>query len=188
MNKIREKKKKYESSQKNPNSKSILNIVVAISGVVLAFLTGSFIFYQIGKDSQSNSCEREKIILLKKIDSLKHEETVLQFEFIQSEENINNYIDKIDSIINENNRLRNIITESMYIKNKRIAYLIKAGKQLLENHESIQEWQEECISFLSKHYRDEPAKFMKKTNYILSSVGQRKSAIEEGISFLRSLN
>ena len=182
------KQQNTEASRENSSGKNSLNTVVAIVGAIAAFLAGSYIFYQIGKDSCSNNCEGEKIILQNKIDSLKKEQLSLQTKFSQADKNMQNCIDKNDSIINENNRLNRLITETKYINNVKIAGLIKTGKTLLLNTKIIQDWQNECIAFLEKNYKNQVANFKKETAYTPSEVGKRSIAIENGIRILKKLN
>jgi hypothetical protein len=177
-----------ENSTANFNSDNYLKIVAAIAGIILAFLTGSFIFYEVGKGSMSNECEGDKILLSKQIDSLTHLNSAIQLNYLLAKGSIENCTSKYDSVINEIYRLKNQITESKYLNNIKVASLIRQGKILLENSVPIQAWKDECIVFLENNYAKEVADFKSKTNYTLSSVGQRKQAIENGINLLKSLN
>lgn len=177
-----------DGSDENFKGKNTIGTVAAFAGIILGFLVGSFIFYQVGKDSLSNSFEGQKIIFQQEIDSLKQEKYLLLERISELMYNLESRIEINDSILNENHRLRKIITESKYKNNLKIASLIKSGKALLSNGNPIQEWQNDCIAFLEKNYKNEVTSFKKETNYILSEVGQRSIAIENGIKILKKLN
>lgn len=181
-------KNSIDGSYEKLNAKNTIGTVAAFAGIILGFLVGSFVFYQVGKDSLSNSFEGQKILFQQEIDSLKQEKCLLLERISQLTYNLENCIEKNDSILNENHRLRKIITESKYKNNIIIASLIKSGKALLSNGKPIQEWLNECIAFLEKNYKNEVTSFKNETNYTLSDVGQRSIAIENGIKILKKLN
>ncbi len=170
-----------------PNSRNKLATIGAIVGIFVGFLTGGYIFYQIGRDNLSNTFEGERILLKNKIDSLRHNQLTLHSMVLKAEKQTQDCIDRNDSIVNENKRLNKLITESKYLNNRKIASLIKTGKSLLDNNQTIQEWLNECTAFLERNYKEESANFLKVTKYKLSEVGQRKQALENGINILRNL-
>jgi len=175
------------NTHKKPNSKFIFATIGAIVGILVAFLTGSSIFYQVGRDSLSNKCEGEKIVLSKEIDSLKKNNLriyksieLLQnesVEFCKDKDSLNKIIDNQNSIINE------------FKKNNfaQINKLIKEGDMLLLNTESIETWRNNCITFLTRNSYRLLTEFKKKTNYTHSDIGQRKGAIEDGINILQTI-
>jgi hypothetical protein len=176
-----------DTSRENPSEKNSLKTLVSLVGSIAAFLAGSFIFYQVGKDSLSNNCEGEKILLMNKIDSLRQEQLSLHAKVSCADKNMQNCINKNDSIMNENDKLNRLITESKDRNQIKIASLIKTGKSLLENTELIQNWRNECISFLENNYKKEVANYKKVTDYPPAKFQLRKKAIENGIDLLRTL-
>lgn len=186
QNKI--KHKNVDNSNQNSSKKNSFAIIGTIVGIIVSFLAGSFIFYQVGKDNMTNTCEGEKIQIKKDIELLRKKKLEIQDSLILLQSKLMACNKANDSLIKISNVQNKKINELNIVKFEKVNKLIKEGESLQKNSSiSIQTWRDNCIIFLKKIDMKLSSDFEKQTDYVSSSVGLRKDAIKNGIKILKTL-